>query len=73
MTTTECGEPSRVVFSYLVAVHVEVEDGLVVGVTVLDETPVRNPTVVEGDPAYLTEAVAAANDGQDWPSWSFGY
>ncbi len=73
MTTTESGDPRRVVFSYLVPVHVEVEDGLVVGVTVIDETPVRHPAVVEGDPAYLAEAVAAVDDGQDWPSWSFGY
>ena len=38
-----------VVFQYLVPVHVEVEDGLVVCVTVIDETPVRDPTLVEGD------------------------
>ncbi|HWJ75226.1 MAG TPA: hypothetical protein VNX29_18865 [Kaistia sp.] len=63
----------RVVFQYVVPVHVEVEDGLVARVTVIDETPVRNPTVVEGDPKYLTQAVAAADDGQDWPSWQFGY
>ena len=63
----------RVVFQYLVPVHVEVEDGLVVQVTVIDETPVRNPAVVEGDPAYLADAIAAADDGQSWPSWQFGY
>ena len=63
----------RVVFQYLVPVHVEVEDDLVVRVTVIDETPVRDPTVVDGDPDYLTQAVAAADDGQDWPSWQFGY
>ena len=49
--------PRRVVFQYLVPVHVEVEDGLVACVTVIDETPVRDPTIVEGDPAYLGEAV----------------
>ncbi|QNT70084.1 hypothetical protein [Defluviicoccus vanus] len=54
-------------------VHVEVEDGLVVCVTVIDETPVRDPTLVEGDGGYLPEAVAAADDGQPWPSWRFGY
>ena len=31
--------PQRVVFEYLVPVHVEVEDGLVVRVIVIDETP----------------------------------
>lgn len=66
--------PTRhVVFQYLVPVHVEVEDGLVARVTVIDETPVRDPTVVEGDPAYLPEALAASDDGQSWPSWQFGY
>ena len=58
----------RVVFQYLVPVHVEVEDGLVVCVTVIDETPVCNPTLVEGDAGYLPQAVAAAEDGQPWPS-----
>ncbi|KAB2748896.1 hypothetical protein [Brucella anthropi] len=65
--------PRRVVFQYLVPVHVEVEDGLVCRVTVIDETPVRHPTIVEGDGAYLDEAVRAADDGQPWPSWQFGY
>jgi len=54
-------------------VHVEVEDGLVARVAVIDETPVRDPIVVEGDPAYLDDAVRAADDGQSWPSWQFGY
>lgn len=66
--------PTRhVVFQYLVPVHVEVEDGLVARVNVIDETPVRDPAVVEGDPEYLNQAVAAAYDGQSWPSWQFGY
>lgn len=63
----------HVVFAYCVPVHVEVEDGLVSRVTVIDETPVSEPTVVEGDAGYLAEAVAAADDGQAWPSWAFGY
>jgi hypothetical protein len=63
----------RIVFQYLVPVHVEVEDGLVCSVTVIDETPVENPTVVEGDARYLDEAVKAADDGQSWPCWRFGY
>ena len=66
-------QPRRVVFAYRVPVHVEVEDGLVCRVTVIDETPVADPTVVEGDAGYLAEAVAAADDGQAWPSWQFGY
>jgi len=65
--------PRRVVFQYLVPVHVEVEDGLVGRVAIIDETLVRDPVVVEGDPAYLDEAVLAADDGQSWPSWQFGY
>jgi hypothetical protein len=64
--------PKRVVFQYLVPVHVEVEDGLVARVTVIDETPVRDPTVLEGDSAYLDDAVQASDDGQPWPSWQFG-
>lgn len=63
----------RVVFQYLVPVHVEVEDGLVTCVTVIDETPVRDPLFVEGDPDYLPHGVVAADDGQDWPSWQLGY
>jgi hypothetical protein len=73
MTKPRPGAPGRVVFQYLVPVHVEVEDGLVRSVTVIDETPVENPTVVEGDADYLEEAVKAADDGQPWPSWQFGY
>jgi len=65
--------PRRVVFSYQVPVHVEVEDGQVARVTVIDETSVADPVVVDGDAAYLAEAVAAADDGQTWPSWRFGY
>ena len=42
-------------------------------VTVIDETLVRDPVVVEGDPTYLAAAVAASDDGQPWPSWRFGY
>jgi hypothetical protein len=69
----EQAQPRRIVFAYHVPVHVEVEDGLVSRVTVIDETPVADPTVVEGDAGYLAEAVAAADHGQAWPSWQFGY
>lgn len=65
--------PRRVVFQFLVPVHVEVEDGIVGRVTIIDETPVRDPVVVEGDPADLADAVRAAENGQAWPSWQFGY
>lgn len=54
-------------------VHVEVEDGLVCAVTVIDETPVENPTFVEGHADYLDDAVKVTDDGQPWPSWEFGY
>ena len=63
----------RVVFQFLVPVNVEVVGGDVVYVAVLDETPVTNPHAVEGDSTYLNEAVEAANDGQAWPAWRFGY
>ena len=63
----------RVVFSFLVPVCVVVEDGLVGDVVVIDETEVANPVLVEGDPADLAAAVSAANDGQGWPSWRFGW
>jgi hypothetical protein len=62
----------HVIFQYLVPVHVEVENGLVVCVTVIDETPVHDPTLVEGDASDLIQAVAAA-DRQAWPAWRFGY
>lgn len=65
--------PRRVVFSYLVPVHVEVEDDQVTGVVLIDETSVSDPVLVEGDPTYLAEAVSAADNGQSWPSWRFGY
>ena len=63
----------RVVFQYFVPVHVEVDAGVVTGVTVIDEAPVRNPAVFDGNESDLPRAVAAANDGQAWPSWRFGY
>ena len=72
MTKLSSATHRRVVFQYLVPVHVEVEDGLVCSVTVIDETTVENPTVVEGDADFLEEAVKAADDGQPWPSWQFG-
>lgn len=73
MTKLSSATPRRVVFQYFVPVHVDVEDGLVHSVTVIDETPVENPTVVEGDTDYLKEAVKTADDGQSWPSWQLGY
>ena len=73
MTKPRPDAPRRVVFQYLVPVHVEVEDGLVCSVTVIDETPVDNAIFVEGKADYFEEAVKAADDGQSWPSWRFGY
>lgn len=72
MTQRDLSPVRRVVFQYLVPVQVEVEAGLVTRVAVLDETPVHDPTLVEDEAQYLTEAVAAADDGQAWPSWEFG-
>jgi hypothetical protein len=63
MTENPASRPRRIVFQYLVPVHVEVEDGQVCRVAVIDETPVAEPTVVEGDTSYLAEAVAAAVPG----------
>lgn len=65
--------PKRIVFSYPVPVCVVVEDGLVRDVVVVDETAVAGCALVEGDPGDLDAAVAAATDGQDWPSWRFGW
>lgn len=65
--------PRRIVFQYLVPVHVEIEDALVTRVTIIDETPVSHPTLVEGNPDHLDDAVRTADDGQSWPSWQFGY
>jgi hypothetical protein len=39
---------------------------------VIDDTPVQVPVVVRGDADDLAAAVAAANNGQAWPSWRFG-
>ena len=63
----------RVVFSFLVPVCVVVEGDFVSDVVVIDETEVANPVLVEGDPADLAAAVAAADNGQSWPSWRFGW
>jgi len=73
MIESDPSNSRRATFQYLVPVHVEVEDGLVVCVTVVDGTPLRDPILVEGDAGYLPEAVAAADNGQPWPSWRFGY
>jgi hypothetical protein len=62
----------RVVFQYLVPVHVEVEDGLVVCVTSSTKRRCAIHPWSKAMPA-TSEAVAAADDGQPWPSWRFGY
>ncbi len=63
----------RVVFQFLVPVHVEMVGSSVVDVVILDNTPISAPTLIDGDADYLEEAVNWANDGQAWPSWQFGY
>ena len=61
----------RVVFQYLVPIVVEVVDGLVTSVTIIDSAPIADPVIVEGEERSLTAAVEAAEDGQAWPSWEF--
>nr|WP_049781802.1 hypothetical protein [Asticcacaulis excentricus] len=62
----------QVVFQFRVPVNVEVEDDRVTHVAVLDETPVRDARVVQGNAAYLPQALSTADDGQDGPAWRFG-
>ena len=63
----------EVIFQFMVPVHVKVENGIVKKVVVLDDAPVERPKFIDGDPAYLQEAVAASLNGQPWPGWRFGY
>lgn len=71
---TKCSTtPRRVIYEFKVPVCVEVEDDVVTRVVVIDETPVTDPTYVEGDRDYLPRAVAASLNGQPWPVWKFGY
>jgi hypothetical protein len=62
----------RVVFQYLVPVHVEIEDGLVVCVTIIDETPVRDPSWSKAMPATCRRR-RRRRRRPAWPSWRFGY
>lgn len=71
--TPSAADNRHVVFSYLVPVHVEVTEDVVTRVVIIDETPVRKPTVIDGNAGYLSAALAASDNGQDWPTWSFGY
>jgi hypothetical protein len=63
----------KVVYQFMVPVHVEVENDVVVEVVVLDEASVNEPTFVEGDRSYLQQAVTASENGQSWPAWKFSY
>ena len=63
----------KVTYQFMVPVHVEVEDGIVTEVVVMDESSVDDPTFVDGDHGYLRKAVAASLNGQEWPAWRFGY
>ncbi len=63
----------RVVYQFMIPVCVEVKDGKVSSVIVIDETPVADPTYVEGARTYLAAAVEESLNGQDWPAWEFGY
>jgi hypothetical protein len=62
----------RATYQFLAPVHVEVEDGRVVRVTVLDEAPGTDPIFIDGDPAYLQSAVEQSLEGE-WPAWEFGH
>lgn len=73
MSPPDQSPAERVVFSYLVPVHVEVENGAVCSVTVIDETPIRDPVLIEGEPADFSGAVREADASQTWPAWRFGY
>ena len=63
----------KITYQFMVPVRVEVEDGVVTRVVVVDEASVTMPTFVDGDRSYLREAVAASENGQSWPAWEFGY
>jgi hypothetical protein len=63
----------KVTYQFMVPVHVEVEDGIVTEVVVVDESSVNDPTFVDGDRDYLRRGVAASLNGQEWPAWRFGY
>ena len=62
----------KVVYQFMVPVHVEVEDDIVTEVVVIDEVSVNEPTFVEGDCRYLRQAVTASQNGQSWPAWKVG-
>jgi hypothetical protein len=62
----------RVIYQFMVPVHVEVEDGRVKSVIVVDEAPITDPTFVDGDLNYLPEAVESSMTAP-WPAWRFGY
>lgn len=51
--------PRRVVFQFLVPVHVEVEDGLVGRVTIIDETPVRDPAAMSSRVVHASAPMKA--------------
>jgi hypothetical protein len=61
----------RVTFQYLVPVMVEVEDGRVISVTIIDSTPIRDPVLVSGSEDALEAAVKVADSLDAWPTWQF--
>jgi hypothetical protein len=63
----------KIVYQFMVPVHVEVENGVVTEVVVMDEASVNEPIFVEGDRRYLRKAVTASQNGQSWPAWKVGY
>jgi hypothetical protein len=63
----------KVTYQFFVPVHVEVENDVVTEVVMIDESPVNDPTFVDGYRNYLGRGVAASLNGQEWPAWRFGY
>lgn len=63
----------KVTYQFMAPVCVEVENGVVTRVVVIDEASVNEPSFVDGDRDYFERAVSASLDGQSWPAWEFGY
>lgn len=72
-TPRKMGKQGHVEFSYMVPVHVRVENGRVTQVNVNDEHPIENPKFVGGDAGDFEKAVRDANAAASWPGWEFGF
>ena len=63
----------KITYQFMAPVCVEVENGIVTRVVVIDEAGVNDPAFVEGDREYFRNGVAASLNGQSWPAWEFAY